>query len=163
MSLNDIPLTTLDGQPASLADYSDRAVLIVNVASKCGLTPQYRALEQLARDYADRGLAVIGVPCNQFMGQEPGTPEEIATFCSKTYGVTFPLLAKVDVNGADRHPLYAELTKTPDADGEAGDIQWNFEKFLLAPGGVVVSRFRPRTEPDAPEVVSAIEAALPAK
>ena len=163
MSLNDIPLTTLDGQPASLADYSDRAVLIVNVASKCGLTPQYRALEQLARDYADRGLAVIGVPCNQFMGQEPGTPEEIATFCSKTYGVTFPLLAKVDVNGADRHPLYAELTKTPDADGEAGDIQWNFEKFLLAPGGVVVSRFRPRTEPDAPEVVSAIEAVLPAK
>ena len=163
MSLNDISLTTLDGQPASLADYSDRAVLIVNVASRCGLTPQYRALEQLARDYGDRGLAVIGVPCNQFMGQEPGTPEEIATFCSKTYGVTFPLLAKVDVNGADRHPLYAELTKTPDADGEAGDIQWNFEKFLLAPGGVVVSRFRPRTEPDAPEVVSAIEAVLPAK
>jgi glutathione peroxidase len=161
MSLTDIPLTTLDGKPTSLADYSDRAILLVNVASKCGLTPQYAALEQLARDYADRGLAVIGVPCNQFMGQEPGTPEEIQTFCSTTYGVTFPLLAKTDVNGADRHPLYAELTKTADADGQAGDIQWNFEKFVIAPGGEVVHRFRPRTEPDAPEVVAAIETVLP--
>ncbi|HNM93893.1 MAG TPA: glutathione peroxidase [Mycobacterium sp.] len=161
MTLTDIPLTTLDGKPTSLADYADRAVLVVNVASKCGLTPQYGALEQLARDYADRGLTVIGVPCNQFMGQEPGSPEEIATFCSTTYGVTFPLLAKTDVNGADRHPLYAELTRTADAGGEAGDVQWNFEKFLLAPGGKVVNRFRPRTEPDAPEVVAAIEAVLP--
>ncbi len=161
MSLTDIPLTTLDGKPTSLADYADRAILLVNVASKCGLTPQYAALEQLARDYADRGLTVIGVPCNQFMGQEPGTPEEIATFCSTTYGVTFPLLAKIDVNGADRHPLYAELTKTADADGQAGDIQWNFEKFVIAPGGEVVNRFRPRTEPDAPEVVAAIETVLP--
>jgi len=101
------------------------------------------------------------VPCNQFMGQEPGTPEEIATFCSTSYGVTFPLLAKTDVNGADRHPLYAELTKTADTDGQAGDIQWNFEKFVIAPGGEVVSRFRPRTEPDAPEVVAAIETVLP--
>jgi glutathione peroxidase len=161
MSLTDIPLTTLDGKPTSLADYSGRAVLLVNVASKCGLTPQYAALEQLARDYADRGLTVIGVPCNQFMGQEPGTPEEIQTFCSTTYGVTFPLLAKTDVNGADRHPLYAELTKTADADGQAGDIQWNFEKFVIAPDGEVVHRFRPRTEPDAPEVVAAIETVLP--
>jgi glutathione peroxidase len=162
MSLSDIALTTLDGKPTSLAEYADRAVLIVNVASKCGLTPQYTALEQLARDYADRGLTVIGVPCNQFMGQEPGDAEEIQTFCSTTYGVTFPLLAKTEVNGADRHPLYGELTKTPDAGGEAGDIQWNFEKFLVAPGGTVVNRFRPTTVPDAPEVVGAIEAVLPA-
>ncbi|MCV7176227.1 glutathione peroxidase [Mycolicibacterium sphagni] len=161
MSLTDIPLTTLTGASTSLADYADRAVLLVNVASKCGLTPQYAALEQLARDYADRGLTVIGVPCNQFMGQEPGTAEEIQTFCSTTYGVTFPLLAKTDVNGSDRHPLYAELTTFADGDGEAGDIQWNFEKFVIAPGGTVVNRFRPRTEPDAPEVVAAIEAVLP--
>lgn len=161
MSLNDIALTTLGGEPTSLQNYAGRAVLVVNVASKCGLTPQYAALEQLARDYADRGLTVIGVPCNQFMGQEPGTAEEIETFCSTTYGVTFPLLAKTDVNGAGRHPLYAELTKTADADGAAGDVQWNFEKFLIAPDGSVVNRFRPRTVPDAPEVVAAIEAVLP--
>ncbi|BBZ02712.1 glutathione peroxidase [Mycolicibacterium chitae] len=161
MSLNDIALTTLDGGSTSLADYSDRAVLVVNVASKCGLTPQYSGLEQLARDYGERGLTVIGVPCNQFMGQEPGTAEEIQTFCSTTYGVTFPLLAKTDVNGPDRHPLYAELTKAADADGQAGDVQWNFEKFLIAPGGSVVNRFRPQTAPDAPEVIAAIEANLP--
>ncbi len=159
--LRDIGLTTLDGTPTSLAELAEGAALVVNVASKCGLTPQYSALEKLAQDYVDRGLTVIGVPCNQFMGQEPGTAEEIQTFCSTTYGVTFPLLAKTDVNGSDRHPLYAELTKTTDADGEAGDIQWNFEKFLLAPGGEVVKRFRPRTEPDAAEVVEAIEAVLP--
>ncbi|OCB43160.1 glutathione peroxidase [Mycobacterium vulneris] len=162
MSLNDIPLTTLDGKPTTLAELASGAVLVVNVASKCGLTPQYTALEKLAQDYAARGLTVVGVPCNQFMGQEPGTAEEIQTFCSTTYGVTFPLLAKTDVNGADRHPLYAGLTQAPDAAGEAGDIQWNFEKFLLAPGGTVANRFRPRTEPDAPEVIEAIEAVLPA-
>src|SRR5258708_79595 len=161
MSLTGIALTTPDGQPTSLADYGARAVLIVNVASKCGLTPQYSALEQLARDYSDRGLTVIGVPCNQFMGQEPGNAEEIQTFCSTTYGVTFPLLEKTEVNGPDRHPLYAELTKTPDAAGAAGDVQWNFEKFLIAPGGAVVNRFRPQTVPDAPEVIEAVEAALP--
>ena len=161
MALAEIPLTTLDGNPTSLADYGGRALLVVNVASKCGLTPQYGALEQLARDYGGRGLTVIGVPCNQFMGQEPGTPEQIATFCSTTYGVTFPLLAKADVNGADRHPLYARLTETADALGEAGDVQWNFEKFLIAPNGEVVNRFRPLTEPDAPEVIAAIEAVLP--
>jgi len=161
MSLAQIPLTTLDGNATSLAAYDGRAVLVVNVASKCGLTPQYGALEQLARDYGDRGLTVIGVPCNQFMGQEPGAPEQIATFCSTTYGVTFPLLAKADVNGADRHPLYAVLTETADAGGDAGDVQWNFEKFLIAPDGAVVNRFRPRTEPDAPEVIAAIEAVLP--
>jgi glutathione peroxidase len=159
--LTDIALTKLDGTPTTLAELGGGAVLVVNVASKCGLTPQYSGLEKLAKDYGGRGLTVIGVPCNQFMGQEPGTAEEIQTFCSATYGVTFPLLAKTDVNGADRHPLFAELTKTPDASGEAGDVQWNFEKFLLAPGGAVVKRFRPRTEPDAPEVVEAIEAVLP--
>ena len=159
--LTDIALTTLDGKPTTLAELADGAVLVVNVASKCGLTPQYSALEKIAQDYRDRGLTVIGVPCNQFMGQEPGTAEEIQTFCSDNYGVTFPLLAKTDVNGSERHPLFAALTKTPDASGEAGDVQWNFEKFLLAPGGRVVKRFRPRTEPDAPEVVEAIEAILP--
>ncbi|BBY86634.1 glutathione peroxidase [Mycolicibacterium tokaiense] len=161
MSITDIPLTTLAGEPTSLADYADRAVLVVNVASKCGLTPQYSALETLARDYADRGLTVLGVPCNQFMGQEPGSAEEIQTFCSTTYGVTFPLLEKTDVLGPQQHPLYAELTKTPDADGVAGDVAWNFEKFLLAPGATVTHRFRPQTVPDAPEVISAIEAVLP--
>ena len=159
--LPDIALTTLDGRPTTLAELADGAALVVNVASRCGLTPQYAALEQLAKDYAERGLTVIGVPCNQFMGQEPGTADEISTFCSTTYGVTFPLLAKADVNGPDRHPLYAELTNTPDDGGEAGDVQWNFEKFLLAPGGEVVNRFRPRTVPDAPEVIAAIEAVLP--
>ena len=159
--LTDIALTTLDGKATTLAELADGAVLVVNVASKCGLTPQYSALEKIAQDYRDRGLTVIGVPCNQFMGQEPGTAEEIQMFCSDNYGVTFPLLAKTDVNGSERHPLFAALTKTPDASGEAGDVQWNFEKFLLAPGGKVVKRFRPRTEPDAPEVVEAIEAVLP--
>lgn len=159
MSLNTIPLNTLAGEPTTLAELSDGATFVVNVASKCGLTPQYSALEKLAQDYAGR-LTVVGVPCNQFMGQEPGTAEEIQTFCSTTYGVSFPLLAKTDVNGEDRHPLYAALTETVDADGAAGDIQWNFEKFLLAPGGAVVNRFRPRTEPDAPEVIAAIEAVL---
>ncbi|TMS53709.1 glutathione peroxidase [Mycobacterium sp. DBP42] len=162
MSLKDIPLTTLDGKSTTLAELADGAALVVNVASKCGLTPQYSALEKLAQEYAARGLTVVGVPCNQFMGQEPGSAEEIQTFCSTTYGVTFPLLAKADVNGADRHPLYAELAQAADVAGEAGDIQWNFEKFLLTPGGEVANRFRPRTEPDAPEVIAAIEAVLPA-
>ena len=161
MTLNDIPLTTLDGRPTTLAELSGGATLVVNVASKCGLTPQYSALEKLAKDYRERGLTVVGVPCNQFMGQEPGTADEIQEFCSTTYGVTFPLLAKTDVNGDDRHALYTELTKAVDSDGAAGDIQWNFEKFLLTPGGEGVKRFRPRTEPDAPEVVEAIEAVLP--
>ncbi|OBG52475.1 glutathione peroxidase [Mycolicibacterium fortuitum] len=162
MSLKDIPLTTLDGKPTTLAELADGAALVVNVASKCGLTPQYTALEKLAQDYGARGLTVVGVPCNQFMGQEPGTAEEIQSFCSSTYGVTFPLLAKADVNGAERHPLYGELTQATDAEGQAGDIQWNFEKFLVAPDGTVANRFRPRTEPDAPEVIAAIEAVLPA-
>ncbi|MEV6723336.1 glutathione peroxidase [Streptomyces xanthochromogenes] len=162
MSLYDIPLRTLTGEPTSLADFKGRAVLVVNVASKCGLTPQYAGLERLQQQYGERGLTVLGVPCNQFGGQEPGTAEEIGTFCSATYGVTFPLLEKTDVNGEGRHPLYTELTKTADAEGEAGDIQWNFEKFLISPTGEVAARIRPRTEPEAPEVVALVEASLPA-
>ncbi|MDX3853505.1 glutathione peroxidase [Streptomyces sp. AK02-01A] len=161
MSLYDIPLRTLTGEPASLAAYRGKAVLLVNVASKCGLTPQYAALERLQQKYGDRGFTVLGVPCNQFAGQEPGSAEEIQTFCSATYGVSFPLLEKTDVNGESRHPLYTELVKTADAGGTAGDVEWNFEKFLLSPEGEVVARIRPRTEPEAPEVVAAIEAQLP--
>lgn len=162
MTLHDIPLHTLTGEPTTLGAYSGQAVLLVNVASKCGLTPQYAGLERLQKEYGDRGFTVLGVPCNQFGGQEPGSSEEIQTFCSTTYGVSFPLLAKTDVNGAGRHPLYAELTRLADADGEAGDIQWNFEKFLISPAGEPVARIRPRTEPEAPEVLAAIEAQLPA-
>ncbi|ASR01604.1 MULTISPECIES: glutathione peroxidase [Gordonia] len=158
-NIKDIPVTSLDGSDVSLKDFGG-PLLIVNVASKCGLTPQYEGLEQLAKTYGDKGLTVVGVPCNQFMGQEPGTAEEIATFCSTTYGVTFPLLEKTDVNGDARHPLYAELTQAADADGEAGDIQWNFEKFLVNADGEVVNRFRPRTEPTDPTVVAAIESVL---
>ena len=135
---------------------------MVNVASKCGLTPQYAALEKLHEQFASRGFAVVGFPCNQFGGQEPGTAEEIAEFCSATYGVTFPMFAKIEVNGRGRHPIYDVLTAIPDADGEAGDVQWNFEKFLLGPDGAVLARFRPRTVPDDPEVLAAIEKHLPA-
>lgn len=159
--LTEIAVTTLDGRATTLAELADGAALVVNVASKCGLTPQYTALEQLAKDYGGRGLTVIGVPCNQFMGQEPGTAEEIRTFCSTNYGVTFPLLEKVEVNGPGRHPLYAALTGTADESGEAGDVQWNFEKFLIAPDGRVVKRFRPRTAPDDAAVIAAIETVVP--
>lgn len=162
MSFHDVEIGALTGGPANLAQYRGKAVLVVNVASRCGLTPQYAALEKLHGQYTERGFTVLGVPCNQFMGQEPGTAEEIAAFCSATYGVTFPLTEKTDVNGEHRHPLYAGLVGTADAEGHTGDIRWNFEKFLIAPDGKVVARFGPRTEPDAPEVVSAVEAALPA-
>lgn len=161
MTLHDIPLHTLTGEPTTLGTYSGQALLLVNVASKCGLTPQYEGLERLQNQYGDRGFTVLGVPCNQFAGQEPGSAEEIQTFCSTTYGVTFPLLEKLDVNGESRHPLYAELTKLADAEGEAGDVKWNFEKFVISPAGVPVARIRPGTEPEAPEVVAAIEAQLP--
>jgi glutathione peroxidase len=161
--LLDLPLTTLDGEPTTLGGLTaGRAALVVNVASRCGLTPQYGALESLQKEYADQGFTVIGVPCNQFMGQEPGTAEEIAEFCSTTYGVTFPMTEKVDVNGEDAHPLYQRLTAAPDAAGAAGDVQWNFEKFLLDSSGEVVGRFRPKTLPDSAEVRTAIEAVLPA-
>lgn len=161
MSLYDIPLKTLRGERTSLAEQRGKALLIVNVASQCGLTPQYAGLERLHERYADRGFSVLGFPCNQFLGQEPGTAEEIETFCSTTYGVTFPLFEKIEVNGEGRHPLYAELTRAADDEGKAGDIQWNFEKFLVSPDGAVVRRFRPTVDPEAPEVVEAIEQALP--
>ncbi|MEV4393906.1 glutathione peroxidase [Nonomuraea sp. NPDC049607] len=161
MSLRDIPLRTLADDPTTLGDLAgDKAVLLVNVASRCGLTPQYTGLVKLQQDFGPRGFSVVGMPCNQFAGQEPGTAEEIQEFCSATYGVDFPLLAKADVNGPDRHPLYAELTQTADEEGAAGDVQWNFEKFLLDREGNVVGRFRPRTTPDDPAVVSAIEKLL---
>ncbi|MGP3913079.1 glutathione peroxidase [Nonomuraea sp. 10N515B] len=161
MTLSEIPLRTLTDAPTTLAELSvGKAALIVNVASRCGLTPQYAGLVKLQEQYGPRGFTVIGVPCNQFAGQEPGSPEEIQDFCSATYGVDFPLLEKTDVNGPDRHPLYAELTSVPDADGEAGDIQWNFEKFLVDGEGNVVGRFRPRTTPEDPSITSAIEKIL---
>jgi glutathione peroxidase len=161
MAIHDHSINRLDGSELDLSELEGKAALIVNVASRCGLTPQYEGLERIHEAYADRGFTVLGVPCNQFMGQEPGTPEEIATFCSTTYGVTFPLTEKVDVNGDDRHPIYAELTDVPDADGNAGDVTWNFEKFLVAPDGAV-TRFRPQVEPEDPALVSAIESALQA-
>jgi glutathione peroxidase len=161
VSLYEIPLTTLAGEDASLADHKGKALLLVNVASKCGLTPQYAGLEALHERYADRGFSVLGFPCNQFMGQEPGTNEEIAEFCSSTYGVTFPLFDKLDVNGPGRHPLFGELTETTDADGKAGDVTWNFEKFLVSPEGEVVARFRPQVTPEDPELVQAVEQQLP--
>lgn len=161
MSLYDIPLQTLSGADTTLGEYKGKAVLVVNVASKCGLTPQYEGLEKLQKQYASRGFTVLGVPCNQFGGQEPGSAEEIETFCSTTYGVTFPMLAKLEVNGEGRHPLYSELTTTPDADGAAGDVQWNFEKFLVTPEGTVAARFRPQTLPESDELTAAIESTLP--
>jgi len=161
MSLLDQPIARLDGTPATLRDLTDgRPALVVNVASRCGLTPQYTGLEALHEQYAERGFTVVGVPCNQFMGQEPGSPEEIAEFCSVTYGVTFPLTEKVEVNGPDRHPVYADLTEVPNEQGEAGDVQWNFEKFLLAADGAVIGRWSPTVEPDDVRLVTAVEAAL---
>ncbi|MEV6338327.1 glutathione peroxidase [Nocardia vinacea] len=161
MNIRNIPLRTLSGDPATLGELvGDKAVLLVNVASKCGLTPQYTGLVELQKTYGDRGFSVVGVPCNQFMGQEPGTAEEIAEFCSTTYGVDFPLLEKTDVNGDERHPLYQALVETADTEGTAGDIQWNFEKFLIDREGAVVGRFRPRTTPDDAAVVSAVESIL---
>ncbi len=162
MALYDIPIHTLQGDDATLGDYKGKTLLLVNVASKCGLTPQYEGLERLQKEYGDRGFSVIGFPSNQFMGQEPGTAEEIAQFCSATYGVTFPLMEKIDVNGADRHPIYAELTEKEDAEGAAGDITWNFEKFLVSPKGDIVARYRPQVEPEDATIVGDIEAQLTA-
>ena len=161
MSIYDVSINSLDGTPAELPQYKGKTVLLVNVASKCGLTPQYTGLENLQKKYADKGFTVLGVPCNQFLGQEPGTAEEIQEFCSTNYGVTFPLTEKVDVNGENRHELYDQLVDVPDADGHTGDIRWNFEKFLIGPGGDVVARFNPTVEPESDDVVSTIEKALP--
>ncbi|GAA2558836.1 glutathione peroxidase [Streptomyces koyangensis] len=161
MSVLDVEIDALTGGSADLAQYRGSAVLVVNVASRCGLTPQYAGLEKLHRRYAARGFTVLGVPCNQFMGQEPGTAEEIATFCSATYGTSFPMTQKTDVNGTDRHALYTGLVGTADAEGHTGDIRWNFEKFLIAPDGTVAARFAPQTEPEAEEIAAAVEAVLP--
>src|SRR3954449_4629159 len=161
MSLLDLPIAQLDGTPTTLGGLTGgRAALIVNVASQCGLTPQYTALEALHEKYADRGFTVVGLPCNQFGGQEPGTAEEIAEFCSASYGVTFPLTEKIEVNGPGQHPIYAELTKVPKFSGQAGDISWNFEKFLLAADGTPVARFSTKLSPDDPRIVEAVESQL---
>ncbi|MBU1589349.1 MAG: glutathione peroxidase [Actinobacteria bacterium] len=158
-TISEIPLTTIDGSTTSLAEYDDKVVLIVNVASRCGLAPQYEKLEELQKTYGDRGFTVLGFPSNQFL-QELGSTDAIKEYCSLTWGVTFPMFDKVKVNGRNAHPLYKELTQTPDASGKAGKVKWNFEKFVLTPNGEV-HRFRPNTEPDAPEIVSLIEKSLP--
>jgi glutathione peroxidase len=161
VTLLDTSIAALDGTPGTLGALTGgKVALVVNVASKCGLTPQYTGLEQLQKEYGDRGFTVVGVPCNQFMGQEPGSAEEIQEFCSTTYGVTFPLTEKIEVNGDARHPLYTALTAAADAEGAAGDIQWNFEKFLVGKDGTVLGRFRPTVDPHDPALVAAVEAAL---
>jgi glutathione peroxidase len=160
MTIFDEPIHTLRGEDSSLGAFAGKSILAVNVASKCGLTPQYTGLEALQEQYGDRGFTVVGFPCNQFGAQEPGSAEEIETFCSTTYGVTFPMMEKIDVNGDDRHPIYSALTQTADAEGHSGDIRWNFEKFLISPDGSV-QRFSPLTTPEDPALVSAIEASLP--
>src|ERR1700689_4618599 len=161
MALYDIPIHTLQGDDSSLGTFAGKTMLVVNVASKCGLTPQYEGLERLQERFSDRGFSVVGFPCNQFGEQEPGTADEIQEFCSVNYGESFPLFEKIEVNGPGRHPIYTELTAVPDAAGEAGDIQWNFEKFLVSPDGTVLGRFRPRTDPEDPALVAEIEGSLP--
>lgn len=159
MQLSDIALTTIDGEAATFGDYESKAVLVVNVASRCGFTPQYAGLERLYEQYGERGLTILGFPCNQFMFQEPGSNEDIKEFCSTNYDVTFPLFDKIHVNGKSQHPLYAELTKVADAEGKAGKVKWNFEKFLVSGDGEI-HRFRSDVEPESPEVIDAIEGAL---
>ena len=161
MSILETEIARLDGTPATFGEIAGgRTALVVNVASRCGLTPQYTGLEQLHEQYADRGCTVIGVPCNQFGGQEPGSSEEIAEFCAATYGVTFPMTEKVDVNGEGRHDLFAPLVATPNEKGRVGDVEWNFEKFLVDADGRVVARFNPGVEPHDPALVEAIESQL---
>lgn len=161
MSILSTPIARLDGTPTTLGELTGgKPALLVNVASKCGLTPQYAGLEALQERYAERGFTVVGLPCNQFMGQEPGSPEEIAEFCSATYGVTFPMTEKIDVNGDDRHDIYSSLVDTPNEAGVAGDVTWNFEKFVIDGDGVVVARFSPRVEPQDSAVIEVIEDAL---
>ena len=160
-SLHDIPFQTADGATQTLAEYGDKVLLVVNVASKCGLTPQYEQLEQLQKAYADRGFSVVGFPCNQFAGQEPGSMDEILDYCAMTWGVTFPVLDKVKVNGGKAAPLYKALKKTRDAEGKRGPVIWNFEKFVLTPDGQL-HRFRPSVKPDDPAIIEVIERNLPA-
>ncbi|HYP72978.1 MAG TPA: glutathione peroxidase [Microbacterium sp.] len=161
VDIRDITYLDAAGAERTLAEFGDKAILVVNVASKCGLTPQYEQLEQLQQTYGDRGLQVIGFPCNQFMGQEPGSMEEILDYCAMTWGVSFPVADKIKVNGGGAAPLYKALKKAKNAEGAKGPIMWNFEKFLVTANGDV-HRFRPQTKPDAPEIVAAIEAGLPA-
>ena len=160
MAVHDISVNTLSGQPSSIGEHAGKTLLIVNVASKCGLTPQYTALQQVYDRYADRGFEVLGFPCNQFGGQEPGSADQIEEFCSLNYGVTFPMFEKIDVNGPDRHPLYDELVPTADVEGHDGDIRWNFEKFVVGPDGSIVARFGPLTEPDDPALREAITSSI---
>jgi glutathione peroxidase len=160
-AIYDIETKLLEGDPVQLSEYKGKALLIVNVASRCGFTPQYEGLQKLYETYKDRGLEILGFPCNQFLGQEPGTEEEIREFCSSTYGVSFPIFRKIEVNGENRHPLYEILTEVPDTDGNGGDVQWNFEKFLVSPDGDVVGRFRTMYKPEDPKLVGAIEEQLP--
>ena len=160
MSVYDIDIKKLDGGPGLLSDLKGKAALFVNVASKCGLTPQYTALEALHEQLGDRGFSVVGFPCNQFGGQEPGTADEIAEFCSTNYNVSFPLTEKIDVNGTPRHPVYKAIAGTADSSGHSGDIRWNFEKFVIDRSGAVVARFAPPVAPDDPAVLEAIERAL---
>jgi glutathione peroxidase len=159
MSIDEIEVTTIDGRATTLAEFAGDVKLIVNVASRCGYTPQYAALERLHKAYGERGFTVLGFPSNQFL-QELGTSEKIAEFCELRYGVTFPMFETVRVNGRNAHPLFKELTKAQDSEGKAGKVRWNFEKFLVTPDGVV-HRFRTKVEPDAPEIVALIEASLP--
>jgi glutathione peroxidase len=161
MSILDAPIARLDGTRTTLGEITGgKPALLVNVASKCGLTPQYAGLETLQEEYAERGFTVVGLPCNQFLGQEPGSSEEIAEFCSATYGVTFPMTEKIEVNGDDRHEIYRALVETPNENGEDGDVTWNFEKFLVDAQGDVVARFSPRVVPEDPALVAAVQAQL---
>ncbi|MET3564620.1 glutathione peroxidase [Leifsonia sp. 98AMF] len=160
MTVMDIPFHTIDGEQTSLAAFAGKVVLVVNVASRCGLAPQYEKLEKLQETYGDRGFTVVGFPSNQFL-QELSSTDAIKEYCSTTWGVTFPMMEKVRLNGRNAHPLYQELTKSPDAEGKAGRVKWNFEKFVITPDGAV-HRFRPQTEPDDPAILGLIEESLPA-
>jgi glutathione peroxidase len=161
LSVSGIPIKSLQGEDTTIGAHLGKAALVVNVASKCGLTPQYTALEQLQKTYGERGFAVLGFPCNQFGAQEPGSAEEIETFCSTTYGVSFPMFEKIEVNGEGRHPIFAQLTEVKEQEsGDAGDVAWNFAKWLIDADGEPVARFSPRTTPDSPEVLEAIERLL---
>jgi glutathione peroxidase len=159
-SIYDFTMKSIDGQPVNLGAYSGKVVLLVNVASKCGFTPQYAALEAVYEKYKDRGLVIVGIPANNFMSQEPGTDAEIKKFCSNKYNVSFPMMSKVSVLGDDKTPLYSFLTGADTDPKFAGDIKWNFTKFLFDRSGKPVARFEPATTPDSPEVTAAIEAAL---
>lgn len=163
LAMWNVPIKTLQGKDAKLADWKGKALMLVNVASKCGLTPQYTTLEALQKKYGPQGFTVIGFPCNQFGGQEPGTAKEIEEFCSTTYGVTFPLMEKIDVNGPNRHEIYKTLTPLKDAGGHEGNVRWNFEKFVVSADGTKITRFDPEITPNDPTVIAAVEQAIATK